>query len=99
MARGAFRGMAGGALTLIVLQGLTMEGPSAKVGGLIDTLNGLVNRALDPKIPAIPDHSKAATSTGADLGQAAAAAVTAIPNLIPATRVPTPAPAVHPLPN
>lgn len=56
MARGALRGMAGGVLTLVVLQGLTGKG-AGRVGGLVDTISGLVSRALDPNVPAIPDHS------------------------------------------
>lgn len=65
MARGAIRGAMSGALTLIVLQGLTGKA-SGRVGDLVDAITGLVSRAIDPTVPAIPDHSTpaAAAATG-----------------------------------
>lgn len=59
MARGAMRGAATGALSLIVLQGLTGKA-SGRVGGLVDAVTGLIDRAIDPNVPAIPDHSRTA---------------------------------------
>jgi hypothetical protein len=108
MARGALRGMAGGVLTLVVFQGLTGRA-SGRVGALVDTVNQLITRALDPSVPAIPDHSTP-TAPGTDInptstGQASADGSSGHQwnaggtTPAPATRVPvpTPAPAVHPL--
>lgn len=66
MARGAVRGFAAGALGLIALQGLTSDKSAGKVSGLVGTITGLVDRALDPNVPAIPDHStkSSASSSG-----------------------------------
>lgn len=77
MARGALRGMAGGVLTLVVLQGLTGKG-AGRVADLIDTTNGLVSRVLDPLVPAIPDRSS--TPTAAEAAAAATAAQTVAPD-------------------
>ena len=66
MARGALRGVASGALSLIVLQGLVSRGGSGRVAGLLADVDRLVTRVLDPAVPAIPDHSTgAAGATGA----------------------------------
>lgn len=62
MARGALRGAAGAWLGLIALQTLTTGQSSSKVGGAFDWVASVFSRALDPKVPAIPDHSKTAAA-------------------------------------
>jgi hypothetical protein len=95
--------MAGGVLTLVVIQGLTGKG-AGRVGALVDTLNGLVVRALDPTVPAIPDHSTADPSlqeNPVSSGQASTDGSSGhnvnLPVVSPPTRLPIPAPAVHSL--
>lgn len=51
------RGAAGAWLGLVVLQGLTSKGGAGAVGGLLGTVTDLIDRALSPTVPAIPDHS------------------------------------------
>lgn len=72
MARGALRGAGTAVLSLIVLQGLVSRGGSGRVAGLLADVNGLLVRALDPKVPAIPDHSKPALSSAPVVGTPAA---------------------------
>jgi hypothetical protein len=52
------RGAGAAWLGLIVLQAATTKNGSGAIGGLLNTVNGLVKRALDPSVAAIPDHSK-----------------------------------------
>lgn len=52
-----FRGAAAAWLGLIALQAVTTRGGAGAVGGLMTTVDGLVKRALDPSVAAIPDHS------------------------------------------
>lgn len=56
------RGAAAAWLGLITLQALTTDKGAGTVGGLVGTLDGLVKRALDPTVAAIPDHSTDAGS-------------------------------------
>src|SRR5206468_1744130 len=65
VAGGAVRGFAAGALGLIALQTLTSDQYAGKAAGLIGTITGLVARALDPDVPAIPDHSAATPADAA----------------------------------
>lgn len=48
---------------LIVLQAVTTKNGAGAVGGLLGVVDGLVKRALDPTVPAIPDHSRSAAGT------------------------------------
>lgn len=57
MARGAVRGAMAAWLGLVALQTLTSGDSSGKVGGAFDWVASVFQRALDPSIPAIPDHS------------------------------------------
>jgi hypothetical protein len=63
--RGGLQGAATAWLTLIVLQGLVSRGGSGRVAGLINEVNRLVVRVLDPTVPAIPDHSVSSAGAGA----------------------------------
>ena len=63
MSSGALRGAGAAWLSLIVLQGLVSRGGSSRIASLMADVNGLVLRALDPKVPAIPDHSRSTSST------------------------------------
>lgn len=65
MSRGAARGAASAVLSLIVLQGLVSRGGSGKIAELLNDLNRLVIRAVDPTVPAIPDRSAPAAGDGA----------------------------------
>lgn len=66
MARGGLRGAATAALGLIALQALVSKGGTGRVATLLDDVNGLVERMLDPSVPAIPDRSTGAVGgTGA----------------------------------
>jgi hypothetical protein len=60
MARGAVRGALGAWLGLVALQVATTSGGSGRIAGAFGVLNGLVERALDPNVPAIPDGARAA---------------------------------------
>jgi hypothetical protein len=70
----ALRGAVSAWLGLIVLQ--TIVTHTDRAGGALDVLNGLVQRALDPNVPAIPDRrpGAAAAAAGAPYG----------PNMTPA---------------
>lgn len=57
MARGALRGALSAAFGLTVLQVAVSQGGSSKIGGALDVVNGLVQKAFDPSVPAIPDRS------------------------------------------
>jgi hypothetical protein len=56
VARGAVRGALTAWLGLIVLHGLTTKGGSKAVGGAFDVVGNVVERALSPDVPAIPDR-------------------------------------------
>lgn len=56
------RGAAGAWMGLIVLQAATTSRGANTIGGLLGTVDGLVKRALDPTVPAIPDHSKSSNT-------------------------------------
>jgi hypothetical protein len=58
------RGAAAAWMGLVVLQAVTTKRGADTVGGLLGTVDGLVKRALDPSVPAIPDHSKPLAPTG-----------------------------------
>lgn len=55
MARHGLRGMVSAWLGLIALQAVAAGG-SGKVAGFFGEVDRLVNRALDPSVPAIPDR-------------------------------------------
>lgn len=57
------RGAAAAWLGLVVLQAGTTKAGSGAVGGLLTTVDGLVKRALDPRVAAIPDHSTSSAGT------------------------------------
>lgn len=57
------RGAAAAWLGLIALQALTTKNGAGAVGGLLGSVNGLAQRALDPSVPAIPDHSRGGSGT------------------------------------
>ena len=71
-------------LALIALQTLTTQGASGRIGSLFGDVNSLVQRALDPTVPAIPDRRTGAASTPAP---AAAAPATQVP-FAPGTSLP-----------
>lgn len=52
-------------LALIALQTLSTPGASGRVASLFGDIDSLVQRALDPNVPAIPDRRTGATSTPA----------------------------------
>ena len=58
-------------LTLIALQTLSTPGASGRVASLLNDVNGLVQRALDPTIPAIPDRRTGASAPASTTGAAA----------------------------
>lgn len=55
MARGTFRATATAVLGLIALQAVSTKGGSGRVAELLTDANSLVERVLDPSLPAIPD--------------------------------------------
>lgn len=57
MAAGMWRGVAGGVLSLVVLQALVDAHNQRNVGGLLNGVGVLFQRALDPQVPAIPDRT------------------------------------------
>lgn len=50
------------ALGLIALQALVTHGASGRVGQFFADVNRLVERALDPTVPAIPDRRQPASA-------------------------------------
>ena len=66
MANGALRGAGAAWLGLIVLGTLTQSRGAGAVGGLLGAVDGIVRRALDPSVPAIPDHSKSGNTAIVD---------------------------------
>lgn len=51
------RGAAAAWIGLVALQAFTTDRGAGAVGGLLGAVDGLVKRALDPSVPAIPDRS------------------------------------------
>jgi hypothetical protein len=56
--RHAVRGMVTAWLGLIVLQTVSTQGGSGRVSGLFYDIDRLLQRALDPSVPAIPNLAK-----------------------------------------
>jgi hypothetical protein len=65
MGRGALRGAMTAWLGLIALQAVSTTGGSGRISALFGDVNRLVERALDPKVPAIPDRRTAAPAASA----------------------------------
>lgn len=59
----ALRGAVTAWLALIVLQTVSTSGGSGRLASLFGDIDNLVRRALDPSVPAIPDHSTGAAAT------------------------------------
>jgi hypothetical protein len=55
VARGTVRGALSAALALSVLQAVVSQRGSGAVAGAFGVVDGLVQRVLDPDVPAIPD--------------------------------------------
>jgi hypothetical protein len=89
MARGAVRGAMGAWLGLVALQALTSEGGSGKAAGLIDFLSSVVDRALDPTVPAIPDLAGASSGPAADPGNPMATGAPRSPGTVPNPSLPS----------
>lgn len=98
MAHGTVRYAAGACLGLIALQAAGSRGGSGRIASLLDDANTIVARALDPKVPAIPDlrHGESWGGAPKTVAKGAAAAATWIDPVLPHV---TPAPAVHGVPN
>lgn len=58
----AVRGMVTAWLGLIVLSTVSTQRGSGRVAGFFTDVNGLVKRALDPGVPAIPDRRDGSNS-------------------------------------
>jgi len=73
-------------LALIALQAVVSKAGSGRIGSLFADANNVLNRALDPNVPAIPDHRTTTTTTTSTTTTAPAAAVnpTPTPRLPPA---------------
>jgi hypothetical protein len=54
--RGTLRGMAAGFLGLIALQAVGTKGGSGRIAEAFGDVAGLIQRAFDPNVPAIPDR-------------------------------------------
>jgi hypothetical protein len=76
VARGTVRGALSAALALSVLQAVVSRRGSGAVAGAFGVVDGLVQRALDPDVPAIRDRRDplSSLSPSAAAGQRAAAA-------------------------
>ena len=78
MAHGTVRAAATACLGLIALQAASSRGGAGRLSALLGDVNRVVQRALDPSVPAIPDLRNGG-SWGAPtitVGQGAAAAAT-----------------------
>ena len=64
MARGAVRGALAAWLGLITLQAVASSG-SGRVASAFADVAGLVDRVIDPAVPAIPDRRTGSTSAAA----------------------------------
>lgn len=53
--RGALKGAGAAWLGLIALQAVSTDGATGRIRGAFAVLQGIVARALDPTLPAIPD--------------------------------------------
>lgn len=83
--KGTMTGIAFGALGLIALEALLDNANQAS--GLVQTLTGLLDRALDPSVPLLPDRSAAASSgpaTGAGVLDPALANLPTAPLIVTA---------------
>lgn len=56
----AIRGVLSGYLALVALQVLVSPGGSSKTKGLLGALSSIIDRALSPRVAAIPDYAGAA---------------------------------------
>lgn len=83
MARGAVRGAVAAWLGLITLQAVASKGGSGRVASAFADLSGLVDRVIDPAVPAIPDRRGPSHA----VAEGAAAAAGAVPS----ARLPIPA--------
>jgi hypothetical protein len=112
--RGGLRGAVAAWLGLIALQAIATQGGSGRVAQAFTDVNRLVERALDPKVPAIPDRGTAAGAarsraagnagpgTAMPVNPAAAAAADPAPRTrtdYPTNGMPFPAPAPTPWPS
>jgi hypothetical protein len=82
VARGAVRGALTAWLGLIVLHGLTTKGGSKAVGGAFDVVGNVVERALSPDVPAIPDR-RTGESRHIEQDTTPAAPTKPVPNRVP----------------
>jgi hypothetical protein len=94
-----FRGAVTAWLALIALQAISTRDGSGRVASLFGDIDHLVQRALNPKVPAIPDRATArarasardagGAAMGNAAGGAAAAAVAALGgrNALPNTKI------------
>lgn len=73
---GSVRGIAAGFLGLVALHALGSKGGSGRVSEAFADVAGVIERLLDPRVPAIPDLRNGAGG-GTGLPSAAAAAATA----------------------
>lgn len=77
---GTVRGIAAGFLGLVALHALAEKGGSGRVADAFGDVAGLVERVMDPNVPAIRDRRAGASKTEAKAAKAeskAAAGVTA----------------------
>lgn len=72
-------------LVLVGLQALTNRSAPGRVASLFSDVNNLLNRALDPTIPAIPDRS-ATSSTPAAAAPAPTATTSPVVYSVTGTR-------------
>ena len=73
MARGTMRGIFTAWLALIALQAVSTKGGSGRITELFNDVDALLQRAIDPKVPAIHDRRTGpppALSTGPYLDSA-----------------------------
>ena len=59
-------------LGLIALQAVVSRGGSGRISSLFADANNVLNRALDPNVPAIPDRRTTTTTTTTTVAPAAA---------------------------
>lgn len=60
MAHGTARAAATACLGLIALQAVSTDGGSGRISQLLADANGILQRVLDPTVPAIPDRNSVA---------------------------------------
>ena len=71
-------------LGLIALQAVVSRAGSGRIGSLFADANNVLNRALDPTVPAIPDH-RTTTSTTTTTTAPAVATTPALTPRLPVT--------------